>query len=511
MSNAPSVVAVGIGPAGKDFVGAAARKAIEGADRVFVRTQRHPSAHFVSEIAPGRVVSFDDIYEHAATFAEVYSEIVDVLVAAAVETAESGASVVYVVPGSPLVAERTVELLRSDDRIELTIVPAMSFLDLVWERMGIDPVASSVRIVDGTDFAAQAAGERGPLLVAQTHSRGILSEVKLAVERPPDGDRAAVILHHLGLEDEVVRPVAWSELDRADIEPDHLTSVWIDHLEEPVAGEIVRLVELVRTLRAKCPWDREQTHGSLARHLLEEAYEALDALEDVAAAEPDVSEQVIAHLEEELGDLVFQVAFHSAIATEAGWFTLADVAQRLIEKLVGRHPHVFGDAVAHTPEDVARRWEVSKRDEHGRTSMTDGIPRDLPALALAAKLQRKAAAVGLADHGSERDLEAIRAALGRLAGAHPGSSGETLEAPRATVDEVGEALFALADLARRLGVDPESALRARSMQLVAEIRAAEQVETDPLPPDVGAISEDSASHGVQQANFDHTNPRGNTT
>jgi tetrapyrrole methylase family protein/MazG family protein len=478
---------VGIGPAGTDLVSHAARTAIQGAARVFVRTERHPSAELVRELATGPVVSFDPIYEEAATFAEVYEQIVEVLVSAASVAQNSSRSVVYVVPGSPNVAERTVELLRSDDRVELVVVPAMSFLDLVWDRLGVDPVATSVRIIDGTDFAAQAAGERGPLLVAQTHSRSILSEVKLAVEQPPGGDHAAVVLHHLGLPDEVVKPVAWSELDRvAGIEPDHLTSVWVGNLEAPVAGEIVRLVELVRTLRAECPWDQRQTHGSLARHLLEEAYEALDAIEDVARAAPDVPEQSIVHLEEELGDLVFQVVFHSALAAEEGWFTLGDVASRLIDKLVGRHPHVFGDAVAHTPEDVARRWEVLKREEQGRASVTEGIPLNFPALALAAKLQRKAdslgldGSLGLEDRGPDSDVEMIRALLDQLAGAQGGSSGETLEAERSTVDQVGEALFALADLARRLGVDPESALRARSMRFVDEIRATEQAANDLL-------------------------------
>jgi tetrapyrrole methylase family protein/MazG family protein len=322
------------------------------------------------------VVAFDHIYDGASTFIEVYDQIVEVLVSAALEEQtrdparcerSDSAGVVYVVPGSPLVTEHTVELLRSDDRVELVVVPAMSFLDLAWERLGVDPVGSSVRLVDGTDFEAQAAGERGPLLVAQTHSRAVLSSVKLAVDDPPKGDAAAVLLHHLGLEDEMVVDVAWSELDRlADFEPDHLTSLWIPKLEAPVAVEIVRLVDLVRTLRARCPWDQRQTHGSLARHLLEESYEVLDAIEDVEASEPDVSEVSIAHLEEELGDLAFQVVFHSVLAAEEGRFTLADVARRVVEKLVGRHPHVFGDAVANTPEDVARRWEVLKRDELGR-------------------------------------------------------------------------------------------------------------------------------------------------
>jgi tetrapyrrole methylase family protein/MazG family protein len=498
-----------MGPAGEDLFPEGAKIAISSAKRVFLRTERHPAAQFVRETSPVEVATFDHIYDSSSTFAEVYDRIVEQLVAAALE--QDGPGVVYVVPGSPLVTERTVELLRSDDRVELVVMPAISFLDLAWDRLGVDPVSSSVRLVDGMDFAAQAAGERGPLLVAQTHSRSVLSSVKLAIDDPPPGEAAAILLHHLGLDDEIVAQVRWSELDRQEeFEPDHLTSVWIPTLQAPVAGEIVKLVELVRTLRAKCPWDQRQTHGSLGRHLLEESYEVLDAIEDLAAAEPDVSEEIVTHLEEELGDLAFQVVFHSVLASEEGRFTLADVARRVVDKLVGRHPHVFGDAVAHTPEDVAKRWEMLKREEQGRSSVTDGIPRTLPSLALAAKLQRKAESVGLADQGPADDRRLVLESLDRLARVPSGSTGETLEAERSTVADVGEALLALSDLARRAGVDPESALRARCRRLLEEIREAEGSGPQGLPGTPGTHP-DSASRGVQQANFDHTNPRGHIT
>jgi len=379
------------------------------------------------------------------------------------------------------VAERTVDLLRGDGRVSLDIVVAPSFLDLAWARLGVDPVDAGVRLVDGTDVAVQVAGERGPLLVAQCHRREVLSELKLAADDPAGegGDRRAVILHHLGLADERVLEVAWSELDRT-LDPDHLTSVYVPRLAPPVAAELVRLDELVRTLRERCPWDRLQTHGSLARHLLEEAYEALDAIEAVAAAEPDVPPAAVAHLEEELGDLVFQVYFHARLATEQGWFTLADVARVLHDKLVARHPHVFGDAAARTPEEVASRWEQIKKVEKQRTSVTEGIPAALPALALAAKLQRKAESVGFDGLRLEERLDEVRRVLDTLAAAGAGreaSSGETLAATPGTAADVGEALFALADAARRLGVDPETALRARAVAFADAVRAAEAPRT----------------------------------
>ena len=469
----PRVVVAGLGPAGPELIPAATFAALAGAAAVFVRTERHPAVSALRAAAPVPMQSFDRHYETAGSFEEVYRAIVEDLVAAAT-AAPVGAAVVYAVPGSPFVAERTVELLRADGRVAVEVVHAPSFLDLAWDRLGVDPLAAGVRLVDGTRFAVAAAGERGPLLVAQVHDRSVLSSLKLAVE-----DGRVVLLHHLGLPDEQVVEVPWSELDRT-LEPDHLTSVWIPELADPVAAEVVRLAELVRTLRARCPWDREQTHGSLARHLLEESYETLDAIEAFAAAEPDVPAPLVAHLEEELGDLLFQVLFHATLAEEEGRFTLADVARGTHDKLVARHPHVFGDAVAKTPEEVAARWEVLKKAEKGRSSVTEGIPAALPALALAAKLQRKAESVGMALPSLAERLSELEAGVEGLQGwpaAAPsgegGASGETLQASPAISEEVGRLLFALADAARRLGVDPETALRANTTVFRRQVEASE--------------------------------------
>jgi tetrapyrrole methylase family protein / MazG family protein len=481
----PRVVVVGLGPAGADLIPEATYAALAGAARSFVRTARHPAVAAAAEVAPGGLDSFDGLYQAAATIDEVYGAIVEELVAAATTAAarEPGSFVVYAVPGSPFVAERAVVRLRADGRVRVEVVAAPSFLDLAWDRLGIDPVAAGVRLVDGASFAVEAAGERGPLLVAQCHSRQVLSDIKLAADDAAgeDAGRTAVLLHHLGLADEVVREVAWAEIDRS-LEPDHLTALWVPQLAAPVAVELARLDELVHRLRLQCPWDARQTHGSLARHLLEETYETLDAIEavtestapdgappdgalpdgaaadgappDGAAADgrPEVAPEAVDHLAEELGDLLFQVYFHAVLGAEEGWFTLADVARGVHDKLVARHPHVFGDVVADTPEAVAANWEVLKKKEKGRSSVTEGIPGSLPALALAAKLQSKAAAVGL-DGPDE-------AALRRVIGDGVGRLGA--EGPADGQQELGHLLFALADLGRRMGIDPETALRAET-------------------------------------------------
>ena len=446
------VVVVGLGPAGPDLVTAATTAAIDRVSVRFIRTTRHPAAPVVPEAH-----SFDSVYDGASTIDEVYVVIVDRLVAAAREHGE----VLYAVPGSPAVAERTVDLLRERAEagdVEIDVVPALSFLDLAWTRLGIDPFAAGVRVVDGHRFAVEAAGERGPLLVGQCDSRAVLSDIKLAIEHPPD---SALLVARLGLPDESVMIVAWSELDRA-VEPDHLTSLYIPELAQPVGAELVRFAELVRTLRERCPWDREQTHASLTRYVIEETYEVVEAIDGLGA-----DGEGIEHLEEELGDLLFQVYFHATIAEQAGWFSLADVARGIHDKLYRRHPHVFGGPAAQVDsiDELRSKWEAAKREEKGRTSVMDGIPSALPALLYASKVGKKAAAVGFDWRSAAPVYDKVREELDELA-ADPCEG------------ELGDVLFSVVNLARHLGIDPESALRGaaakfRDRFLVVERLAAE--------------------------------------
>jgi tetrapyrrole methylase family protein / MazG family protein len=416
----PRVVVVGLGPAGPELLTAAAIDAIDRIPHRFLRTARHPSAGAVRDAHP-----FDDVYEEEDTLEAVYARIVDELAVAASTHGEA----LYAVPGSPSVAEQTVALLVADDRVTTDVLPALSFVDLAWSRLGVDPVASGVRIVDGHRFEVEAAGERGPLLAAQCDSRAVLSGIKLSVDDQAMPETATV-LQRLGLPDESIVEVEWSELDRA-VEPDHLTSLWIPRLAAPIAAEVARFAALVRTLRQLCPWDREQTHLTLTRHLLEETYETLEAIE----ALDEESGEGYDHVEEELGDLLFQVVFHATLAAEAGRFTLADVARGIHDKLIGRHPHVFGTIEADTADAVMRNWEQLKRTEKGHESVMDGISPALPSLLYAHKVQRKAASVGL--------------------DAAP---------PEPPPADIGEALFGLVAAARRVGVDPESALRAAAVR-----------------------------------------------
>jgi tetrapyrrole methylase family protein/MazG family protein len=390
----------------------------------------------------------------------------------------------------------------------------MSFLDLAWARLGVDPLAVGARLVDGQRFATEAAGERGPLLVGQCDSKAILSDIKLAVSDGP----AVTVLQRLGLVDEAVFTVAWDDLDRSVV-ADHLTSLWIPTLASPVAAELVRFDELVHTLRLRCPWDREQTHQSLTRHLLEETYEVLEAIDGLG---PDF--EGADHLEEELGDLLFQVVFHATLASEEGLFDLADVARGIRNKLVHRHPHVFGDVEARTAGQVMRNWEEIKQAEKGRESVMDGIPGHLPSLLYAHKAQRKAASVGFDWDSVDGAWPKIAEELAELeaavaAGAAPGGAGAGgagaggggaggagageagggeagggeagggaagagdagtgsavgAGAADAVADELGDVLFSVVNVARHLEIDPEAALRAATVKFRDRFMAVERL------------------------------------
>lgn len=479
----PTVVVVGLGPAGVDLLTVATLEAIEAHPVRFVRTVRHPS---VSVVVGAE--SFDHVYDTADTMDEVYHTIAAHLVG----QARVHGTVLYAVPGSPVVAEHTVELLLADPSVSVELVPALSFVDLAWVRLGIDPVAVGARIVDGHCFDVEAAGTSGALLVAQCDRPEVLESVKLAVgdmlESAGISDADAphlTVLQQLGGPDEQVVTVPWFELDR--IQPDHLTSVWLPPMGATLSAEVARLAALVATLRDQCPWDREQTHGSLRPHLLEEAHEVLEALDvlaamELASAHGDTnddtahanSDDPYGHLAEELGDLLFQVVFHSTLAAEQGQFTLADVATGVHDKLRDRHPHVFGDALATSADEVAGNWEQAKKVEKGRASVFDGIPSGLPALARAAKVLRKASVVpgATGDTGSSDTAGGETAAGdGRAHVALPDPSQAAVEGD--IEGEVGAILLGVVADARRRGVDPESALRRVTAQFEAAVRAVE--------------------------------------
>ncbi len=248
----------------------------------------------------------------------------------------------------------------------------------------------------------------------------------------------------------------------------------LDHVptgDVPTGRHGERLLDLVRVIARLhepdgCPWDRAQTHRSLRRHLLDETYELLDAIE---IGDP-------ARLKEELGDLLLQAVFHAQIAQREGEFDIDDVAEVTVEKLIRRHPHVFADVQADTPDEVYANWERIKAEEKGDEGIDAEMPAALPALIAAQKLQRRAAGRGFdwAEFGGA--IEKVREELGELEEAASGVEGQDPEGEGkdALEEEVGDVLFAVSALARKLGVDAESALRGTMRKFVGRFESMDQ-------------------------------------
>ena len=472
------IVVVGLGPGGADLLLPAARRALEHTPNRYVRTSRHPA---VADLAAAGIElrSFDADYDAADDLDDVY----DGIAAELIDVATTAGDVVYAVPGNPAVAERTVELLRSAAArgdIVLELVPGLSFAELAWARLGVDPMAGA-RLADARRLTAEDAVGGGPVLIAQCDTRLLLSDVKLVLLEVLPANAPVTVLRHLGLDDEEVRTVALADVDR-DVEPDHLTALLVDSGVSAAARELARLLGLAERLRRPggCPWDADQTHHSLTRYLLEEAYEVVEAVEALPPDAPagDVPAGAYRALEDELGDLLYQVIFHAVLAEEAGAFDMAGVARGIHDKLVRRHPHVFGDTDAETSSDVTRNWEQIKKDEKGATSIVAGITPGLPSLLYAHKLMRKAASVGLDPGGRDDALRRLDAVLADL------RTGDD----RDLETRLGDLLAAAIVLARSGGVDAESALRGwavrfrRRFEAMERLAEARQLELPALTP-----------------------------
>ncbi|MGD0492246.1 MAG: nucleoside triphosphate pyrophosphohydrolase [Steroidobacteraceae bacterium] len=237
-----------------------------------------------------------------------------------------------------------------------------------------------------------------------------------------------------------------------------------------MTSRLPELLSIMRRLRAPdgCPWDRQQTFASIAPYTLEEAYEVADAIDRGGGAD----------LRDELGDLLFQVVFHSEMASEQGIFDFEAVVGSICDKLVRRHPHVFGDHGPLTADEQGAAWENIKARERGGDSALDGVPQSLPALMRAYKLSKRAARVGFDFEHPSQTADKVEEELAevREAAENHTAAGNSGAAPsQETFEEVGDLLFAAANLARKLGVDAESALRAANVKFERRFRAMEQL------------------------------------
>ncbi|HJR86158.1 MAG TPA: nucleoside triphosphate pyrophosphohydrolase [Acidimicrobiia bacterium] len=436
------VLVIGLGPAELGQLPDSTRSLLlDPAYKVVLRTIAHPAAAELSSLR--EVITCDDLYDRAEAIEEVYAAIVE-----RVLEYQAGEGVIYAVPGSPFVGEFAVADLRR--RVPVEIIPSPSFLDATLAAVGYDPLDRGLRILNGQALPTPLLID-GPTIIAHLDQPLILADVVALLGRVIDEtSEVTLVIDAGGVQERLIT----TSIDSVDPRQAGLrTSIFID----PTPGGLAGVIPVMARLRKDCPWDRAQTHESLVKNLLEETHELVDAI--ASGAEGSILD--------ELGDLLLQVLFHSEIATGFG---VEDVAENLRQKLVRRHPHVFGSVVAGSPEEVKANWERIKEDERGHTtsSALDGVPAGMPALERAAKLGRKAAAVGFDWPDAGPVFEKISEEVDELRAAVSAGDSQAVQA------ELGDLLFAVVNLARHLDLDPELALTSTIREFIRRFQEMEK-------------------------------------
>ncbi len=325
---------------------------LKNATSLYLRTSDHPAAQQLAQEGIA-FTSFDNVYKRYESFEETYAAIVSTLM-----QEHASEPIIYAVPGHPMVAEKTVQLLLEADKngkAKVNIIGGQSFLDSLFSAVQIDPI-DGCQIVDAMTVTGAELEIQHHIIVVQVYDQMMASHVKLTLmERLPD-DYIVTIVHAAGSESELVRNLPLYELDR-DMTMNQLTAVYVPPVQDEALlyNEFNKLRDVIAVLRGPngCPWDRKQTHESLKKYLVEETEEVLEAIDG----------DDIAHLVEELGDVLLQVMLHSQIGEDNGYFTVDDVIRSTTEKMIRRHPHVFGDVQVESEEELTDLWEKIKKEE----------------------------------------------------------------------------------------------------------------------------------------------------
>ncbi|TPE22417.1 nucleoside triphosphate pyrophosphohydrolase [Clostridium perfringens] len=434
---------MGLGPGAYEALTIGALKELKNNKNIYFRTEKHPTVDFLKDEGI-KFESYDHAYEKYDSFDDVYKYIAEDLIT----KIKDDEDLIYAVPGHPLVAEKSVinliELCK-ENNIQYEVLPAVSFVDAMMEALQVDPI-EGVKIIDAFDMKNQILDKRVGTIITQVYNNFIASEVKLRLLEGYEDDTEIIFVRAAGVEGlESIRKIPLYELDwQEDI--DYLTSIYIPK-DLGNKKDFQDLLDIIETLRnpGGCPWDREQTHESLKSALLEECYEVIDAIEN---EDEDA-------LIEELGDVLLQVVFHASIGKEDGYFDIMDVIGGISNKMINRHPHVFGNEEANTSEQVLVNWDEIKKEEKGIKTLTEemqNIAKSLTATIRAYKVQKKAKKVGFDWDDVNCAMDKVKEELNEIKEVYNCEDKSIIEG------EVGDLLFACINVARFLEVDGELAL-----------------------------------------------------
>ncbi|SUY48330.1 MazG family protein [Clostridium putrefaciens] len=454
---------LGLGPGSPEALTLGTLNELKSGKDIYLRTEKHPTVDYIKSMDI-KVHTYDFAYDKFDSFDKVYQFIAEDLI----KRHEIVDEVIYAVPGHPLVAERTVNILIQlceAQGIPIEIVPAVSFIDVIIERLKIDPI-NGLKIIDAFDVENQRLDNNTGLIITQVYDKLISSAVKIRLLDYYHYDKEIYFVRAAGVKgEESIRKIPLYTLDRqTDI--DYLTSLYIPKGGKENKG-LSDLLEIMEKLRSEegCPWDREQTHESLKRYLVEESYEVIEAIEEKN------DEKII----EELGDVLLQVVFHAVIGKEEGYFNINDIINSISKKMIDRHPHVFGDTKVNNSKEVIINWEEIKGIEKGYDTVVDAmkhIAKSLPSLIRAEKVQSKAKKVGFDFDVVDGAMEKIIEEFYELKEVYKGSNEAIIE------EEMGDLIFSCVNVARILGIDSELALNKTINKFIKRFRFIEDTARD---------------------------------
>ncbi|MDQ6595394.1 nucleoside triphosphate pyrophosphohydrolase [Bacillus salipaludis] len=430
-------------------------------EHVYLRTKEHP---VVAELEKEgfQYISFDSIYEKHDQFEEVYQEITASLLSKAKTD-----PVVYAVPGHPLVAERAVQLLLEqgpEEGIEIVIGGGQSFIDALFQSLRIDPI-DGFQLLDGTALSSGQLQMGQHMIISQVYDQFVASNVKLSLMECLPDEYEVYLVTAAGSSQEKIEKLPLYELDR-NVGINNLTSVYVPPVQDEkiLFKTFSKLRDIIAELRGPngCPWDKEQTHESLKKYLIEESYEVIEAID----------EEDFDHLIEELGDVLLQVLLHAQIGEDEGYFSIDDVIEGISAKMVRRHPHVFGNVKAENSKEVLQNWQEIKKQEKGEQpdSILSGVSKSIPNLIRAYELQKKAAKVGFDWQDIAPAFEKVKEELQEFEDELNGKDKELKLAKR----EFGDLLFAFVNVARFLDIHPEEALFETNEKFIRRFRFIEE-------------------------------------
>ncbi len=455
-----NIIIGGMGTASIDHMTLKTYKALLAAEKVFLRTEIHKSATEIRKLRPD-LVSFDAFYQEYAYFEDVYEKISDEIIACAEKHA-----IMYLVSGSAVFAEKSVELIVQKARqknISVEILPSVSFVDAIFATMQKN-AEENVKLLDALTFETDDLDAKSTLLISQVYDRFIASEVKLKLLEYYTAKQPVCIIKEGG---EAQAQVVWTNVQEMDriFEYDHMTSLFILPTEDINLRDCRSLAHIMKALRGEggCNWDRAQDHQSLKKYLIEECYEVIDAIDA----------QDFEALCEELGDVLLQIYFHANIAREEEFFDIRDVHEGINKKMMTRHPHIFGDKRDLEAEEVKDAWEEIKRKEKGQQNVSqslEAIPKALPALLYANRLQDKAGRAGFDFDCVEQIYAKLREETEEFI-----SSVQQQEEKARRTEEIGDLLFSIVNIARFLKIDSEDALKRTSQKFLNRFSVVEQL------------------------------------